>query len=156
MSEEMQMIIFDLSSEEFGIEITQAHEIVKMQDITELPQSSVFIEGIINLRGEIITIIDLRKRFNLEADVDKDTRIIIADIENNKAGLIVDSISEVLRISSDDISEAPSRVAGIEKDYLQGIGKIDERLIILLNLDRLLSTDELLELEQLDEEEVSL
>lgn len=153
MAEERQFIIFNLGSEEFGIEITKAHEIVRMQGITELPQSSEFIEGIINLRGEIITIIDLRKRFNLEPEMGKETRIIIIDLKNIKAGLIVDSISEVIRINSDEISEPPGRVAGIKRDYLKGIGKIDERLIILLDLNQLLSSEEMIELESIDETE---
>ncbi len=151
MAEEKQFIIFNLGSEEFGIEITKAHEIVRMQGITELPQSSEFIEGIINLRGEIITIIDLRKRFNLDPQMGKETRIIIIDLKNIKSGLIVDSISEVIRINSDSISEPPGRVAGIKRDYLKGIGKIDDRLIILLDLNQLLSSEEMIELETIEE-----
>lgn len=153
MAEEKQFIIFHLGTEEFGIEITKAHEIVRMQGITELPQSSDFIEGIINLRGDIITIIDLRKRFNLESKTGKETRIIIIDLQNIKAGLIVDSISEVIRINSDDISDPPGRVAGIKRDYLKGIGKINDRLIILLDLNQLLSTEEMIELETIEETE---
>lgn len=153
MAEEKQFIIFHLGSEEFGIEITKAHEIVRMQGITELPQSSDFIEGIINLRGDIITIIDLRKRFNLESKTGQETRIIIIDLKNIKAGLIVDSISEVIRINSDDISDPPGRVAGIKRDYLKGIGKIEDRLIILLDLNQLLSSEEMIELETIEETE---
>ncbi len=146
LSEENQFIIFNMDGEEFGIEITRAHEIVRMQGITELPQSSDFIEGIVNLRGEIITIIDLRKRFYMEGNINDQTRIIIIDIAEMKTGIMVDSISGVIRIDADSISDPPGRISGIHGDYIQGIGRLDGRLIILLDLNQIFSSEELEEI----------
>ncbi len=156
MRDEDQFIIFHLGKEEFGIKIARAHEIVMMRDITQLPQSSDFMEGVINLRGDLIIVIDLRKRFNLEATISSETRIIIIDINNVKTGLIVDSISEVLRIRRDQISDPTREIAGIKGDYIEGIGMIDERLIILLKLGRIFSKEEIQELKRIEEDTPTL
>ncbi len=152
MRDEDQYIIFHLGKEEFGIQIARAHEIVMMKKITQLPQSSDFIEGVINLRGDLIVIIDLRKRFQLEANISSETRIIIIEIDGVKTGLIVDSISEVLRIQKDKISDPPQEISGIRDDYIDGIGMVDDRLIILLKLKKIFSEDELEEIKGLDQE----
>lgn len=152
MRGEDQFIIFHLGKEEFGIQITKAHEIVMMKKITQLPQSSAFIEGVMNLRGDLIIIIDLRKRFHLEATLSSETRIIIIEINQVKTGLIVDSISEVLRIRQENISPSPTEISGIQEDYIEGIGMLNERLIILLKLDHLFSSQEIEELKNIEAE----
>lgn len=152
MRGEDQYIIFHLGKEEFGIQIARAHEIVMMKRITRLPQSSDFIEGVINLRGDLIVIVDLRKRFHLDPKISSDTRIIIIEINDVKTGLIVDSITEVLRIKRDQISDPLREVSGIKEDYIEGIGMVDERLIILLKLEHVFSRDEMKELKNIEEE----
>lgn len=152
MSEEtQQLIVFSLGGEEFGVKITRVQEIIRMKEITELPNSSEFMAGIINLRGDIISVIDLRNKFAVTQEETKKTRIIIVEMGDQDVGLIVDSVSEVLRINSEDVEDAPDRIAGIKQDYLKGIGKIDERIIILLDLDKLLTAEEKIELENIDE-----
>ncbi|MBM7623355.1 chemotaxis protein CheW [Sporohalobacter salinus] len=146
-----QLIVFNLGGEEFGVKITRIQEIIRMKEITELPNSSEFMAGIINLRGDIISVIDLRSKFAITQEETKKTRIIIVEMDDQDVGLIVDSVSEVLRISSEDIEDAPDRVAGIRQEYLKGIGKIDDRIIILLALDKLLTAEEKIELENIDE-----
>ncbi|MCK8827880.1 chemotaxis protein CheW [Natroniella acetigena] len=144
-----QVIVFDIGSEKFGVKITKIHEIVRMKEITELPNSSKYMEGIINLRGDIVSVIDLRKRFNLEQIVDtNDTRIIVVDFEDQDVGLVVDNVSEVLHIKMSDVDLPPKSMAGIKEDYLKGIVKVDEDIIILLDLDNLLSSKENIQLEK--------
>jgi purine-binding chemotaxis protein CheW len=154
-----QLIIFDLGGEEFGVEITKVQEIIRMKEITELPNKSEFMAGIINLRGDIISVIDLRKRFAVKQEDTKQTRIIIVEMDNQDVGLIVDSVSEVLRIEPEDIDDAPQKIAGIKDNYLRGIGKVEERIVILLDLNKLLTTEEKIELENInqdvDDEEIA-
>lgn len=138
---EKQLIVAKLGNEEYGIEITQVQEIIKVpQDITRIPDMPEFIEGMINLRGKIVPIIDLRKRFNLkQKEISEETRIVVASIESQLSGFVVDSVNEVLRVSSDIIEPVPSPVASIGIEYLNGIAKLGNRLIILLNLEKILS-----------------
>ncbi|MGM0471392.1 MAG: chemotaxis protein CheW [Bacillota bacterium] len=152
MSEETrQLIVFNLGGEEFGVKITRVQEIIRPKKITELPNSSEFMAGIINLRGDIISVIDLRSKFGVQQETDQKTRIIIVEMDNQDVGLIVDSVSEVLRIEPEDIEEAPDRIAGIKEDYLKGIGKVDDRIVILLDLDKLLTAEEKIELENIED-----
>ncbi len=151
MSDINQFIIFKLATEEFGVEITKVQEIIKPQAVTKLPQTANFIEGIINLRGDIITIIDLRKRLDFELNTDSEDRILVVKINGVDVGFIVDDASEVIRIDSEKISKSSGGIAGIKNEYIDGIGKLEDRLIILLNLDKLLSTEEKVTLEEIAE-----
>ncbi|NMB11045.1 MAG: purine-binding chemotaxis protein CheW [Firmicutes bacterium] len=158
VDQERQLVIFRLYGEEFGVEITKVREIVKPREITRLPNVVDFVEGVTNLRGEVIPIIDLKKRFGVEAtDMTDDSRIIIVDISDNRVGLIVDDVTEVLRISDEDIDPPPRTIAGLKAEYIQGIGKVGERLLILLDVDKILTTEERIELqtETLQEELVA-
>ena len=142
-TELMQLVTFNSDQEEFGVDILKVQEIIRMMEITKVPKSPEFVEGVINLRGKVIPIIDLRKRFGVESRAhDKDTRIIVIDINSMTVGFVVDAVSEVLRISSDTVEPPPPVVANIESDYIKGVGKLQDRLLILLDLDRLLSGDE--------------
>lgn len=152
MKDEDQYIIFYLDREEFGIQILKAHEIVMMKQITKLPQSSSFIEGVINLRGELIIVVDLRKRFNLLSKISSETRIMIIEIDGVKTGLMVDSICEVLRIKGENISHPPKDITQENGDIIAGIGMFDDRLIILLEIHEIFSKKQLKELKSIREE----
>ncbi len=143
-ADEMQLVVFSLGREEFAVEVTQVREIMRMEEITRMPKSPHFVEGIINLRGQIIAVIDLAKRLNLEsAERSGESRIIVVEAEDVKVGMIVDSVSEVLRVGADAVEPSPTLAADISGAYLQGVVKEDNRLIILLDLTKVLSLDEM-------------
>lgn len=146
---EVQLVTFQLEQEEFALNIHQVREVLKMAPVTPLPQSAHFIEGVINLRGEIIPVIDLRKRFELPLkERNGQTRIIIAELEEQKIGLIVDFVTEVLRLSSTAIQPPPKRVAGTQNELIHGIGKVGNRLLIILNLTKILDTEDKIALQE--------
>ncbi|MDW7651002.1 MAG: chemotaxis protein CheW [Bacillota bacterium] len=148
--DELQLVAFYLQGEEFAIDIQKVREVLKLTQITPLPQSLHFIEGVINLRGEVIPVVDLRKRFQISDSGRTDhTRIIIVEIDESLVGLIVDSVSEVLHLSATAVDPPPRRLAGTRTEFISGVGKLGERLIIIMNLERILSTEEQVELEQL-------
>lgn len=139
---ETQVVTFQLAREEYAIDILQVQEIVMMTRITRMPKAPHFIEGIVNLRGQMIPIIDMRKRFGLaEAEHDSDTRIIIVDI-GEIVGMIVDGVRDVIRLPDSAISPPPPMIQGISADYLKGIGQFDERLLIMLDLEKVLTAEE--------------
>lgn len=139
----LQMVSFNLGNEEFGVDILMVQEINRMLNITKVPRSPEFVEGVINLRGRVIPIINLRKRFGMPAkEWDKQTRIVVVTIENKILGLVVDAVSEVLRLPADTIEPPPPMVSGIESEYIQGVGKLDNKLLILLDLNKLLTSKE--------------
>jgi purine-binding chemotaxis protein CheW len=142
-AELMQLVTFSIGEEEFGVDILKVQEIIRMMEITKVPRAPDFVEGVINLRGKVIPIIDLRKRFGLSTrDHDKHTRIIVIEINKMIVGFVVDSVSEVLRIPSNTVEPPPPVVSGLESEYISGVGKLEDRLLILLDLDRLLSGEE--------------
>jgi purine-binding chemotaxis protein CheW len=144
IAEELQLVVFSLGREEFAVEVTQVREIMRMEEITRMPKSPPFVEGIINLRGQIIAVVDLAKRLNLEAaEKSGETRIIVVEAEDVKVGMIVDSVSEVLRVSAEEVEASPTLAADMSAAYIQGVVKKDNRLIILLDLTKVLSLDEI-------------
>lgn len=146
-SSELQLVTFNLGKEEFAVPILQIQEINRLVDITKVPKSPDFVEGVINLRGKVIPIIDLRKRFGLpQAELGKYSRVVVINMGGRMIGLIVDSVSEVLRLSESAIEPAPPIVAGIDSEYIKGLGKIEGRLLILLDLNKILSKEEKREL----------
>lgn len=139
----LQLVSFKLGNEEFGIDILVVQEINRMLEITKVPKSPDYVEGVINLRGRVIPIINLRKRFALpERERDKATRIVVVNINNRIIGMIVDAVSEVLRLPVNTIEPTPPMVCGIESEYIKGVGKIDNKLLILLDLSKLLTLKE--------------
>lgn len=153
--EEKQLVVFRLYNEEFGVEIIEVREIVKPRHITRLPHVDDYIEGVTNLRGEVIPVISLRKRFGLEPQEEtQDTRIMMLEVKDNMVGFIVDAVTETLRLPENAIDPPPSNIAGIKADYLAGVGKLDERLLILLEVDKILSTDEQIQLQSLQDDEL--
>jgi purine-binding chemotaxis protein CheW len=141
-SQIQQLVTFRLGDEEYGVDILKVHEIDRMMDITEVPNAPPSIEGVINLRGKVIPVINLRKKFNLpEREPDSRTKIVVVDI-GTSAGMIVDSVSEVLRISSDIVEPPPPMTTGVSSEYIRGVGKLKDRLLILLDIEKLLGADE--------------
>jgi purine-binding chemotaxis protein CheW len=134
----LQLVSFRVADEEFGFEILRVQEIIRVQELTRVPNSPEFVDGVINLRGKVIPVITLRKRFGLEELVhDRETRIVVIEVKGAVLGFIVDSVSEVLRIPADAV-EPPPRMGRVEREYVSGVGKLDDRLLILLDVDRLL------------------
>lgn len=142
-AELIQLVTFSIGEEEFGVDILKVQEIIRTMEITRVPRAPEFVEGVINLRGKVIPIIDLRRRFGLPTrDHDQNTRIIVIEISSMVVGFVVDSVSEVLRIPEGTVEPPPPVVSGLESEYISGVGKLEDRLLILLDLDRLLSGDE--------------
>ena len=140
---ETQVVTFHLGKEEYAIDILQVQEIVMMTEITRMPRAPRFIEGIVNLRGQMIPIIDMRKRFDMgTSEHTQDTRIIIVDIGQEIVGMIVDGVRDVIRLPDSAVSPPPPMIKGISAEYLRGIGQFDERLLIMLELGRVLTADE--------------
>lgn len=141
--EVLQLVTFRLGAEEFSLDILKVQEIIRHMDLTRVPKTPDFVDGVINLRGRVIPVLDLRKRFGLPADEKtNETRIIVVDVDSKTVGLKVDAVSEVLRLPSDTVEPPPAIVTGAESDYIRGVGKLDGRLIILLDVSRILSRSE--------------
>ncbi len=143
-AEELQLVVFGLGKEEFAVEVAQVREIIRMEEITRMPRSPHFVEGIINLRGQIIAVVDLAKRLNIPSgERGSETRIIVVEAGEVKVGMIVDSVSEVLRVSSEAVEPNPALAADVSAAFLRGVVKHDNRLIILLDLTKILSLEEM-------------
>ena len=142
--QEYQLVVFKIGNEEFGVEISQVREIVRLLDITYMPKAPEFIEGVVNLRGQIVAIIDLAKRLGIASNPrGENTRIIIVELKENIVGMIVDSVSEVLRLSSEGIEDVPGLIeTEVPEHYIRGVGKLPDRLLVLLDLDHVLSHEE--------------
>jgi len=142
--ERIQLVSFKIGNEEHGINVLKVREIIRMSNITRVPNTPDFIEGVINLRGKVIPIISLRKKFNLpEAENDSRTRIIVMDMDNELMGFIVDSVAEVIRIAISEIQPPPPIVTGgIDQECLSGVINHADRLLVLLNLEKMFSTEE--------------
>ena len=140
----IQLVTFKIAEEEFGVDILKVQEIIRMMPITKVPNAPAFVEGVINLRGKVIPVIDMRKRFGMAASArDSQTRIKVMDLQGQTIGFVVDAVSEVLRIKESTVEPPPPVVAGIGSEYMRGVGKLQDRLLILLDLDKLLSENEL-------------
>ncbi len=144
----LQLVSFKIANEEFGVDIMNVQEINKMSQITKVPNSPEFVEGVINLRGKVIPVVNLRIKMGmLKKETDKDTRIIVVDLSGKTVGFLVDLVSEVLRIPQSIIEPPPSMVAGINSGFITAVAKLEERLLILLDLNKILHQEEKLILE---------
>jgi len=144
--EERQYITFKIARSKYGIDVMKVREVLYLISITEIPNKLSYMKGVIDLRGEVVPVIDARIKFNLsEQDYDDDTVIIIIEYEDVLVGLVVDSVSDVIRISSLDIKESNqfSSETDIENDYIRGIARFEEELIIILDISRILSKEEM-------------
>lgn len=142
MASDVQLVIFKLSNEDYGLPISKVQEINRMVAVTKLPNSPEFMEGIINLRGRIIPVLDLRRRFGFSSrEHQEDTRIIVVDISGQMVGLIVDAVHEVAKIPGDCIEPPPSSFV-MDAQFVQGIGKFADTLVVILDIDRVITTHE--------------
>lgn len=153
---ENQIVVFELGSEYFGADIAKVESIIKIQPITQLPHAPAFVEGLTNLRGKVLPVIDLRKRFGLPAqETDKNSRIIVVSVDQMEVGMIVDEVSEVLTVPEGAVEPAPAIATTVDSAFIKGIAKLSTndgsgqeaaRLVILLDLTQVLSTKEHAEL----------
>lgn len=139
----LQLVSFHLGDEEYAADILNIQGINRMVDVTKVPNTPEYVEGIINLRGKVIPIIDLRKRLMLPVkEYDKNTRFIVIELEQNVVGFIVDSVNEVLRIDSNLTEAPPQSVSNVNTEFITSVAKLEDRLIILLDMDKILSENE--------------
>lgn len=149
--ENLQLVIFELSGEEFGVEIMQVSEIIPVSRITSIPQAPECIKGLINLHGKIVVVLDLNKRLGFSSkETDSLSKIIILEVRGTVIGMLVNSVSEILRLPLSSIEQTPEIIKSkINAEYLTGVGKVGNRIIVLLNLARVLGEDEIDELNDL-------
>lgn len=142
-----QFLTFFLAEEEYGIEILKVETIIGTQTITPVPRTPEFIRGVINLRGQVIPVVDLRSKFGMESvEETEETVIIVVGVQGIQMGVVVDKVSEVVDISDEDIEDAPSFGVKVNTDYILGIGKSDEKVKLLLDIEKVLSAQEMVEI----------
>ncbi len=142
--ETIQIVTFKVMDEHYGIDVSSVHEIIGMTEITAIPNRLCFMIGVINLRGVVVPVIDLRVKFNFpKKEYDRQTVILVSEINENIIGMVVDSVSDVTSITEDNIQVQKSFSPSIKNDYIQGIIRINEKLIILLEIDKILSEEEI-------------
>ncbi len=147
-TDSMQLVSFNLGDETYGIEITKIREIILMGQITQVPETPHYIKGLINLRSTVIPVIDLRARFGLpEEQLTDESRIMVLNVGTRTIGIIVDAVSEVLRVTGDQISEAPPTIASLGNEYMTGLVRLEEQLLILLDVDQLFGKEQLSEVD---------
>jgi purine-binding chemotaxis protein CheW len=147
---EEQLVVFNLANESYGVEISAVREIIRLQPITKVPRTPEFVEGVINLRGKVIPVIDLRRRFGLaSAELSRAGRIVVVEVGDHLLGFIVDRMSEVLHVQTSQIEPPSPLVTSVNSGYVRGIAKTENRLIVLLALEKVLSTAEQGEVEQI-------
>ncbi len=138
-----QLVIFRIDKEDFGVEITQVREIIRPQEIFKIPNAPEFIEGLINLRGKVHTVYNLKKRFSMsDHTFDDNTKIIIVSVQGLMVGFIVDEVNEIVRVDTEDIESTPPSIVSIDKKYITGIAKLDKKLVLLLDLTKVLSIED--------------
>lgn len=149
-----QLVVFELAGEHYGVDIGDVNTIIRMQDITSIPGTSSYVNGVINLRGSIIPVIDLKQRFNLPlGEYTKASRIIVVEANGQMIGMIVDAVAETLRLPADSIELPSPVISSVNSDYIRGVGKQDNRLVILLDLDKVLAKQEFEKLSGIREHE---
>lgn len=138
-----QLVVFSIADEVYAVDIHQVKEIIRVPEITRVPRTPDFVEGVVNLRGSVIPVIDLRKRLGFEAgEAGRDQRIVVMEMGEQTVGMIVDSVSEVLQVDVEDIEPPSPYVLSVDSQYIVGIAKVEDRLVILLDADRVLSAEE--------------
>ncbi|MFD1037965.1 chemotaxis protein CheW [Virgibacillus byunsanensis] len=146
-----KVIVFQLKNEEYAVSVKQVGSIERIQHITRVPQTADFVKGVINLRGVVTPIIDLRIRFGLEeTELGDSSRIIIVYLDDMEVGLIVDAANDVIDIPENTIEPAPEVVGTVDVDYIEGVAKLEDRLLILLNLQKVLTKDEMNDLKAVE------
>jgi purine-binding chemotaxis protein CheW len=152
MAKDLHIVGFRVGRETFGVSISLVHEIVRVPEITAVPDCPAYVEGVINLRGKIVPVVDLRKRFGQKPTHNpKKNRILVAELEGKMVGLMVDAASEVLKLPPSDVDQPPTMVEDPEQNYVTGVGKLNGRLIILVDLSKILRRNELRRLNEVAE-----
>ena len=145
-----QLVTFILAEEVYGVDVGQVQEIISHQKFTKLPEQPAYMPGVFNLRGLVVPAIDLRLRFGLEAkEYDGNTVILVLNTSNRTIGMVVDAVSDVLTLSADEIQPPPELTGGGQKEYIKALGKRGDEMVILLDVDRLLNTEELENIENI-------
>ena len=148
---QVQLVTFRVGGQEFGLDVFAVHEILRHQGVTPVPRAPAFVEGVLDVRGAVVPVIDLRRRFETgRTEVDDETRIVLVQFGGERLGLVVDSVTEVLRAPETAISAPPDYIRGLAAEFVRGIVRLDGRLIILLDLDRILSSEERIALDGAD------
>ncbi|HKL74564.1 MAG TPA: chemotaxis protein CheW [Halanaerobiales bacterium] len=150
-----QYVVFVIDEQNFGVDITQAKEIINQTELTSIPNAPDFVEGVTNLRGEIVPIINLDKRLGINNfDRKKESKIIIVEFENTLVGMEVEDVEGIIRLNTENIGKAPKITQGVNQEYISGVGKLDDdnKLLILLDLNKILTRDEIKQLENIETE----
>jgi purine-binding chemotaxis protein CheW len=139
-----QLVVFELSGEHYGVDILRVDSIIRLQPVTQIPHAPGFVEGVTNLRGTVLPVVDLRRRFNLQArEAIKDARIVVAQMEGATVGMVVDAVTEVRKVPEEDIEPPSPFVTTVDSAFIAGIAKVEDgRLIILLDVERVLAPEE--------------
>ena len=149
MAKNLQLVVFNVGKELYGVGIDKVQEIVRAPEVTEVPDAPEFLEGVINLRGRVVPVIDFRKRVRLQGiEKTKSTRVLITENRRSQVGLLVDSVSEVLKVRPDSVEDPPEMISAIGVEYITGIVKTEEKLIILLDIKKILSVEDMKNLEK--------
>jgi purine-binding chemotaxis protein CheW len=146
MTAPLQLVGFRVGSEDFGVDILTVQEIIRMVEITRIPNAPEYVEGVISLRGKVIPIVDFRKRFKMEADFDgksQDRRIVVGAIGGITVGLVVDQVSHVIKLCGKEISPAPPAVKGFDSAFITGVGRLKDGLLIILDMEKLFSRSQI-------------
>jgi purine-binding chemotaxis protein CheW len=139
----LQLVSFSIGSEEFGVDILRVQEINRMLDVTRVPNAPEYVDGVINLRGKVIPIVNIRRRFGMDRkERDKSTRIVVVELKGQVVGFLVDGVREVLRIPKSIIEPPPALLGTVKSDYITAVGKLEDRLLILLDLEKILTASE--------------
>jgi purine-binding chemotaxis protein CheW len=137
---EKQVVLFELGGETYGLDIAAVREIMRLQPITRVPKAPVYVEGVINLRGKVIPVVDMSKRFGLpKQEESKNGRIVVVDIKGTTLGIIVEAVTEVMRIPNASVEQASNIVITADSDYFHGIAKLQDKMVILLDLEKVLN-----------------
>lgn len=148
---QVQLVTFRVGGEEFGLDVFSVHEILSYQQPTPMPRAPEFVEGVLDVRGTLVPIVDLRRRFETpEVVYDQETRIVLVDFNGERLGLVVDSVTEVLRAPETAVSPPPAYIRGLAAEFVRGIVRVGERLVVLIDLDRILSSEERIALAHAD------
>jgi purine-binding chemotaxis protein CheW len=155
MAEDLHLVTFRVGTELFGVPISAVQEIVRVPTIAHIPQSPDFVEGVINLRGRVITVIDMRKRLgqaptDLADGENKKARILVVEADGRLVGVIVDEVAEVLRLAEDQTEPAPPMVAGLSNQYILGVGKLQDDLLILIEIEKILTAEQLNAIDEME------
>lgn len=146
---QLQIVTFRIGTEEFGLDVFSVQEILRYQPVTAIPKAPAFVEGVIDMRGVLVPVIDMRRRFEVaDTGIGADTRIVVVYFEGERLGLIVDAVTAVLRIAESAVSDPPRYFRGIAAEYIRGIAKLEERLVVLLQIERILSSEERIALQE--------